>query len=79
MTKSQEVQQTEGPRRPTIREMLKLLEKVPAHHEVRAIAINGQTGAIWVDVRYEDMEQTLRFEEVPYGDGKDRWWKRGLP
>lgn len=61
MTSTQEIEQAEGPHRPTAEKLgLMLLRLIPSHFEVRAISINGQTGTILVDVRHEDMEKTLK-------------------
>ena len=60
MTEIQKLNQAEGPHRPTAEELgLILLRKVPSHFEIRALAINGQTGLIIAEVRHDEMEQTL--------------------
>lgn len=55
MTCSQEAQQTYGPHRPTVAELVDVLSKIPAHHEIQSVAINGQTGAIFVEFWHEGL------------------------
>lgn len=53
MTESQETQQTWGPSRPTRERLVQLLSRIPAHHEIESVAINGQTGVVWVEWYHE--------------------------
>lgn len=60
-TEIQDRTQTEGPHRPEARILTAMLDSLPAHIEIRAIAINGQTGDIVVETYHEGLKQEYRF------------------
>lgn len=61
MTEFQELQQTYGPHRPTVIRLVQLLSKIPSHHEIQSIAINGQTGEVWIEYWHEGMQGVKKF------------------
>ena len=64
MTEMQQRQQCDGPHRPISRELAcSIIRHVPSHVEVRAIAINGQTGDITVECYHDNGEVFYRFDE----------------
>lgn len=63
MTELQQIHQCEGPHRPTVKEMIEFLSRVPSHLEIRAISIHGQCGGrVYVETYYEEHMETFEFE-----------------
>ena len=60
-TAIQDLQQTEGPHRPTVEKLIEYLKTIPKHIEVRAVAINGQTGWIVIEATHEQFEHCYDF------------------
>lgn len=54
MTSIQDREQCLGPGRPSVRELREFLDQCPSHFGIDAIAINGQTGTVTVELRHED-------------------------
>lgn len=57
MTEHQQLQQCDGPLRPTVKKLVELLRRLPSHAEIRAVTVNGQTGKVLIETYYEGLEQ----------------------
>lgn len=68
MTTVQEIHQTDGPHRPTVRQLQLMLGKIPGHVEIRAISINGQIGQTLIETTHDGMERLERFRNPEYYD-----------
>lgn len=62
MSEAQETQQTWGPERPRVSKLVLLLETMPAHYEIQSVAINGQTGAVWIEFWHEGAQGIKKFD-----------------
>lgn len=56
MTEIQQRTQCDGPRRPTAKRLALVLSRLPDHHEIRAVSVNGQSGEIVIESTHEDLE-----------------------
>lgn len=61
MNELHETEQANGPLRPTCERLKELLDLVPKHHEIMAIAINGQTGKVVVQTWHEGLERIKQY------------------
>lgn len=68
MTKLQEINQCDGPHRPTVRQLQFILAKIPSHVEVRAISINGQARVTIVETYHEGLDQVHTFNTPEFYD-----------
>lgn len=57
-----DVYQAAGPSRPRRRILVRMLESIPGHAEIQSIAINGQTGKIYVETYHEGLEQVVELD-----------------
>lgn len=56
-----EFMQADGPHRPVPKVLAAMIDSLPRHMEIRAVAINGQTGDIVVELLHEGMEVRYEF------------------
>jgi hypothetical protein len=70
MTPQQQSQQSDGPNRPTVRQLQLMLARIPAHVEIRAVSINGQASVTVVESYHEGLEQVHVFKTNDYYDVK---------
>lgn len=66
-------QQAYGPHRPLVPQLISLLQMLPPHVEVQAVAINGQTGMLVIETRHDDGNQVYAFQEELLPSGEYRW------
>jgi hypothetical protein len=58
MTNIQGQSQCDGPHRPTAKRLVEIIKhSIPAHCEIKAISINGQTGTVFIETTHEELEQ----------------------
>lgn len=60
-SKLQNEQQALGPFRPSAAALAAMIDSIPRHLEVEAVAINGQTGLVLVETYHEGLIELHRF------------------
>lgn len=66
MTDIQQHQQCDGPHRPTSLTLRLMLGKIPAHIEIQAISVNGQSGFVTIETYHEGLMQAQEFNTPEY-------------
>ena len=60
--------QAYGPHRPTVKQFKRLLQFLPDHLEIQAVAIRGQGGGVVVEVYHDNADMVYAFVEDEGGD-----------
>lgn len=67
MTEHQQCQQCEGPARPAVADLARMLTRIPSHHAIVAVSVNGQAGVVVIETRHEELNKTDVFILKPEG------------
>lgn len=62
MTDLQQLNQCDGPWRPTAERLSFILSTLPRHIEIRAISIKGQGGAVIIETYHEGLDMVHEFD-----------------